>query len=376
VRVFAASIVLAGAGFLAAHAAADPVPIPGVPTVTVPEAPAVPTVAVPLPAVPQLPAPAPALPEAPAVSTSSVSQTAAAVSSAAGGASSSVTPSASSTSSSNSSGYSSSTSSSSSSSSSSPSAYSSPRSASQQRAIVKHFDSSRPWIGTTGPKKRRTTILTFVLPAPAVVIFTINQLSPACRGEGKFAVKGHAGLNRVRFAGRIHGRPLGPGTYRISARTRSGRVVQRTILVIVSGSAPSPAELAAARASNVCASASRIAAGTAGTTGASSALPAGAVAAIAERSSAPQQQASATLATGANVHSGVLASAVERTARTVRPFLVALLALAIVLLSVASLPQAALPEPRMNELLARHRAEIAGLGAVAFVATVLAFLLG
>jgi hypothetical protein len=63
-------------------------------------------------------------------------------------------------------------------------------------------------------------------------------------------------------------------------------------------------------------------------------------------------------------------------ARAVQPVLLALLALAIMLLAVASLPQAAVPESRTNDLLARHRVEIAGLGAAAFVAVVISFLVG
>jgi hypothetical protein len=46
------------------------------------------------------------------------------------------------------------------------------------------------------------------------------------------------------------------------------------------------------------------------------------------------------------------------------------------LLGVASLPRVALPESRANQALARHRVGIAGLGAAAFVAVVIAFLLG
>ena len=80
---------------------------------------------------------------------------------------------------------------------------------------------------------------------------------------------------------------------------------------------------------------------------------------------------------GINTHSGaVLGSAVERTARAVRPFLVALLAASILLLGLASLPRVAVPEPRLNYMLASHRVEIATVGAVALLAVAVAFLLG
>jgi hypothetical protein len=52
------------------------------------------------------------------------------------------------------------------------------------------------------------------------------------------------------------------------------------------------------------------------------------------------------------------------------------LAVSILLLGIAALPLAAVPEPRVNELLARHRIEIAGVGAAALAAVAVAFLLG
>jgi hypothetical protein len=71
---------------------------------------------------------------------------------------------------------------------------------------------------------------------------------------------------------------------------------------------------------------------------------------------------------------GVLATSLERTARAIRPLLVALLALAILLLALASLPRVAVAEPRFNSMLARHRLEIAGLGAAALIAVAVTFL--
>jgi hypothetical protein len=228
---------------------------------------------------------------------------------------------------------------------------------------VEHFQSSRGWISTSGPKRRRVTTLTFVLRRAARVVFVVNQVSPVCRVVGHFAVNGHAGRNRVRFPRRASNLKLDPGTYRITARTRAGRIVQRVTIVVVDGGVPTRAQIIAARASNVCPAAERLAAATSGSTGASNTPAAG--------------QPSANGPSGGIRHSGaVLASTVEKAARAVRPVLVALLALSIVLLAIASLPRLAVPESRANELLARHRLEIAGLGTAAFVAVVIAFLLG
>ena len=352
-RTVAAVVVLAGVGFLAGHALADPVPLPPITTLSVP-VPSVPSSPVPLPTIPKLPPPV--LPAAPEV-TSSTSTAEAAVSP------SSISPSSipgSST------GSTSSQSQQGSSSGSSGSRASQPRS-----SRVEHFNSSRHWIATNGPKRRRTTVLTFVLPRAGRVVFFVNELSPVCRGVGRFTIAGHAGLNRVRFTGRVRGRQLGPGTYRISARTAAGRVVRRVTLVVVEAGAPSRAELMAARASNVCAGSRGTAFAAGSSTGAQ------AIAQV-RRSFTPQEHPSAAGApTGSNSHSGaVLASSIEKTARAIQPFLVALLATAIVLLGLASLPRAAVPDPRLNETLARHRLEIAGIGAVALVGVAVAFLLG
>ncbi len=191
--------------------------------------------------------------------------------------------------------------------------------------------------------------------------FTVNELAPVCRAIGHFTVLGHAGLNRVRFAGRLHHRTLPAGTYRISARTTAGRVVRRITLVVVAGLAPTGAELRAARAANVCAGGAR------GTAARSARPP--------QQRPASQQSSGIATPHAQNAHSGVLATSLAHTARAVRPYLVGLLALAIVLLGFASLPPFAVPGTRVNHLLVQHRFEIASLGTAVLVAVAIAFLL-
>ncbi|HEY8725289.1 MAG TPA: hypothetical protein VIL91_01140 [Gaiellaceae bacterium] len=216
-----------------------------------------------------------------------------------------------------------------------------------------------------------------MLPRAARVVFVIRQVSPVCRIAGHFAVNGHAGRNRIRFPSRGSNLQLDPGTYRITARTRAGQVVQRVTIVVVEGGAPTRDQIIAARASNVCTPAGRLAAAASGPTGASNTSNVSSSPQEVQRSFTPGQPSASGLSEGGNSHSGaVLASSVEKAARAVRPVLVALLALAIVLLGIASLPRLAVPESRANELLARHRIEIAGLGTAAFVAVVIAFLVG
>jgi hypothetical protein len=348
VRLFGLALVAVVAELSAGTAAADPVPIPPVP---IPPVPTVPTVTVSVPAPPQPTSPTlpnPVLPESIRTVTTTSSAAPAPVGAAVAGLSES---------------------SSAGSGSSAPTVGGSNAALFSSSTRVDHFHSSRPWIGTTGAKQRRTTTFTFVLQQAGRVVFTVNQVSPVCVGIGRFTVAGHAGLNRVRFAGVVHGRRLAPGTYRIAIRTASGRVLRRVTLVVVGGSAPSRAELRSLRAANTCNGGGGTASTTTLTPLATQKLPG--------PPTASQQEAAVGLAPhGPNLHSGVLASSVEKTARAIRPLLVALLALAILLLGLASLPREAVPEPRMHFLLARHRVELAGLGAAALVAVALAFLLG
>ena len=162
------------------------------------------------------------------------------------------------------------------------------------------------------------TTLTFVLPRRSRVVLTVTQVAPVCRAVGHITVTGHQGLNRYRFNG--FGFSLSPF---LAVGTPS-----------TGGSAPGSLE-----------------------------------------SGAQQPETGGVAPHGPNLHSGVLGSTVEKTARAIRWFLVALLAVAIVLLTAASLPRVAVPDARINDLLARHRVELAGLGAVALAAVAVAFLL-
>jgi hypothetical protein len=209
------------------------------------------------------------------------------------------------------------------------------------------------------------------------VIFTVQQVSPVCRTVGRFAVNAHRGVNRVRFTGRVGRRKLVPGTYYLEARTASGQVVQRVTVVVVNGSAPSRRRLETLQAANVCPATPLPQASPFTTnplfTGGASDIGASAAPDNASRSLTPDTQSSGL---GAGSSSTGLASAVESTARAIRPALVALLAVAILLLGLASLPQAAFPDARVNYALARHRPQLMALGAAALVAVVISFLIG
>lgn len=216
-------------------------------------------------------------------------------------------------------------------------------------------------------------VLTFTLPRAARVFFVVKQVSPVCRVVGRFSILAHAGRNQVRIPGpaALVLRRLDPGTYSISARTAAGSFVRRVTIVIVGAGAPSRAELAAARSANVCSASSRLASAANGTTGASN------TSGVTSVQASLSQLSASDPARGTNTHAGaVLAASVEKAARAARPLLLALLALAILFLGVASLPQTGVPGSRAGYLLARHRVEIASLGAIALVAVAITFLAG
>jgi hypothetical protein len=136
-------------------------------------------------------------------------------------------------------------------------------------------------------------------------------------------------------------------------------------IVVVKAGVPTRDQIIAARAANVCVlAAARSSTGALNTSSPQSSLTPG------------QPSASGPVEAGNRHTGGVLGTTVATAARAVQPFLVALLALAILLLTVASLPRPALLDSRANRILARHRLEIAGLGTAAFVAVLITLLLG
>jgi hypothetical protein len=162
---------------------------------------------------------------------------------------------------------------------------------------------------------------------------------------------------------------LTPGTYRVSGHALRGRFVKRVTLVVVGAGTPSFAQIAAARSANVCPATS-----TASRATSTGALASSGVAGALTQDGPPSLKPQTA---GPNLHpGGVLGSSVEETARAIRPLLLGLLALAIALLGIASLPRVTTPESRAGDLLATHRGEIAALGAAAFVAVVVTFFLG
>jgi hypothetical protein len=89
-------------------------------------------------------------------------------------------------------------------------------------------------------KHRRAAKITFTLTAPARVVFVVRGPAPSCAVVGRFAVRGKAGTNHLRFTGRIGRRRLATGTYRITARTRAGAGTRPVVVVVGSGPVEQP----------------------------------------------------------------------------------------------------------------------------------------
>ena len=87
---------------------------------------------------------------------------------------------------------------------------------------------ARDWIAQRGADGKRRTTLVFILRRPALVEFVVLQVAPDCRRVGRFRVRGHRGVNRVRVPNRVGREPLAPGTYRVVARAVPARSNGRT----------------------------------------------------------------------------------------------------------------------------------------------------
>jgi hypothetical protein len=233
------------------------------------------------------------------------------------------------------------------------------------------FRPSRPWLAIRGPKQHRTIVLKFRLERRARVVFTVIQLAPVCRTIGSFSVTGHRGSNRVRFNGRMGHHRLQPGTYRIKARTLHSQMVRELVVVLVGSGRPSPAALASARHRDVCSLATNDSIGNGNL--AANIMNSGGSSAMGDTEGAEVvHSAPESTKLGRFPHPSALGPT-HFSNNVTSPLALALFGLAILLLGLATLPADAVPDPRLNQALVLHRAEvtIAGLAALAAAIAVL-----
>jgi hypothetical protein len=235
--------------------------------------------------------------------------------------------------------------------------------------------STRWWIAVRGADRRKTATLVFGLGRRGAVEITVVQVSPVCRIAARFRVGGHAGTNRVAVGAGAHGAQLTPATNRIVGRTPTGRTVLRQTIVVVQARAPSLAELAFARRSNVCRAGGVPGAGsqTAPLASASFSGPAGlSQSTIRRHQRKSDEQGRADSHGGRPIAAGFSDSV---TGATTNPIVIALLVIAALVFGVAAMPRTRVAGPRTMAAVATHRGELLVTGAAVLAIAVIAILL-
>jgi hypothetical protein len=234
---------------------------------------------------------------------------------------------------------------------------------------------------------KRAAILIFRLPRRSLVVFEVSQLSPVCRPIGLFRVRGRAGVNRVRFTGRVAGRALRPGTYELRARGRTRARVRVVILprgaatasatealganTCPSATGSATASLAASTASPFASSSARGDAPAAETTGPVAAGVAGVSETEPPLNGDSPESGEERSAGGAL---GVFTPPDTAVGTLAFALLLAGIAAAILLLGAATLPQAAARDPRLAALVADRRLELALVGTMTLFLVTVAYL--
>jgi hypothetical protein len=101
-------------------------------------------------------------------------------------------------------------------------------------------------------RKRGGTTLVFRLSRRATLRITVMRVYPSCQRVGAFTVRARSGMNRIRFRGRLRGRPLPEGGYRLIVRARGARRDAAAIPIVIANGKTSTAELRKARRTTVC----------------------------------------------------------------------------------------------------------------------------
>ena len=113
-----------------------------------------------------------------------------------------------------------------------------PPSAHPRPATVRRFEARPPKFRSRGKSRRGTTLVVW-LSSDSLVVFSIVQIAPNCRGVGGFTRAGDQGRNRFSFSGRIDGHALSAGTYRIRVAAVQGQKVtsvrRETVVVVAPG---------------------------------------------------------------------------------------------------------------------------------------------
>jgi hypothetical protein len=213
-------------------------------------------------------------------------------------------------------------------------------------------------------------MLVFRLGRAAPVEFVVVQVAPDCRRVGRFRVAGHRGVNRIRFRGRVGGRALRAGTYRIKARTLPrGRAVMDTEFVVVAR--PDRYVIAYARGADACGRAQD----RQSTSSSASALgipKASAPRVEPENHARPSRTHGLLGAKSAKEAVGAVSEDAVGAFKSIPSLLFVLLGIAIGLLGVAALPSRVAPTRGAAVTLALHRSAVAVAGTALLIAVLVA----
>jgi hypothetical protein len=100
-------------------------------------------------------------------------------------------------------------------------------------------------------RKNGGTIVIFRLRRPMMLKLTVVRVFPTCEVIGSARVRGRAGINRLPFRGRVHGKRLSSGTYRLLIGGHRARPTAVTTIVVAHGKV-SATRLRKARRANAC----------------------------------------------------------------------------------------------------------------------------
>jgi hypothetical protein len=203
-------------------------------------------------------------------------------------------------------------------------------------------------------------VFVFHLGEPGRVRVTFREVR--CGGTASLTLRGHRGLNRVRFTGRIGRHRLAPGTYRIRVRSH-GRTLLRKMLVVGDGLASCTVER---ELDAVSFPGATLFTGTPSSPGAHSDADAARAAAPGALTVRPH-------------HEGVLGATAARVlphSRAARVTLLAELALALLLLGLGALPDRMVPHTAAAAFLARERAIFAAGGLSILAGAALVYVIG
>lgn len=102
-------------------------------------------------------------------------------------------------------------------------------------------------------------MIVFRLSRPTMLRVTVVRVYPTCKRIGTFTVRGRAGVNRIRFRGRLGRRTLPAGSYRLIVRARGAERDAAAVPIVVARGPVSPATVRRLRRAMACSPAESIA---------------------------------------------------------------------------------------------------------------------